>query len=91
MFNVCRHSILTFNGLSNDISLVVLAQNFIISTCLRSVEKHETVIESVNYLCKHTIIRVFIFVHTYIYMCNYTLSCVYIYSSFSLCILPPIA
>ena len=38
---------LTFNGLSNGISHVVVAQNFIISTCLRSVEKHETVIEYV--------------------------------------------
>ena len=60
---------LYFNKLSNDISHVVLAQNFIISTCLKSVEKHETVIESVNYLCKHTIIKhEYIQLYMYIYL-----------------------
>ena len=29
---------LTFNGLSNDISHVAVAQNFVISTCLRYVD-----------------------------------------------------
>ena len=33
--------------LSNDISHVVLAQYFIISTCLRSIDMHETAIECV--------------------------------------------
>ena len=33
---------ITFDKLSNDISHFVVAQNFIISTCLRYVDIHET-------------------------------------------------